>query len=146
MADRNNYRIQVFADDGSFVINWGTFGTEPGQFNLPYSVAVGVDGSIYVADSSNNRIQKFAAITTGSGDGVTPALERFMVYPNPATNKLTVEAGGMGDEVMLYDLLGRAVIHARLSSGRAFVDVWALPAGAYVVRVGSYTQRITLSK
>ena len=52
----------------------------------------------------------------------------------------------MGGEVMLYDSLGRAVSSARLSSGRASFDVSALPAGLYVVQVGTYTQRITLSK
>ncbi|MBV6341164.1 FG-GAP-like repeat-containing protein [Candidatus Magnetobacterium casense] len=43
-----------------FVTSWGTLGTADGQFYLPYSVAADDVGNIYVADSGNNRIQKFA--------------------------------------------------------------------------------------
>lgn len=40
---------------------WGTAGDQPGQFNSPRAIALGPDGSIYVADTRNNRIQKFDA-------------------------------------------------------------------------------------
>ena len=43
-----------------FVIKWGTAGTGDGQFNWPTGVAVAPDGSVYVADALNNRIQKFS--------------------------------------------------------------------------------------
>ena len=38
----------------------GVAGTAPGQFNLPRAVTVGPDGTIYVADSGNDRIQVFS--------------------------------------------------------------------------------------
>src|SRR4029078_4326058 len=56
---------------------WGTHGTGNGQFNQPYGVAVDSSGRVYVADSANNRIQKFSSSgnfitkwgTQGSGNG-----------------------------------------------------------------------------
>ncbi|HEY8491403.1 MAG TPA: flippase activity-associated protein Agl23 [Dehalococcoidia bacterium] len=42
---------------GSLVI--GRLGTAPGAFNQPAGIAVGPDGSVYVADTHNHRIQKF---------------------------------------------------------------------------------------
>ena len=41
--------------------NWGSLGTADGQFNYPGPNGVAVDSSgyVYVADYSNNRIQKF---------------------------------------------------------------------------------------
>ncbi len=40
------------------VIGAGQSGNQPGQFANPKNVAIGPDGSIYVADSFNHRIQK----------------------------------------------------------------------------------------
>ncbi|HEY73950.1 MAG: hypothetical protein B6I35_13355 [Anaerolineaceae bacterium 4572_32.2] len=38
---------------------FGSEGAAPGQFQMPRDVAVGPDGSVYVVDSGNDRIQKF---------------------------------------------------------------------------------------
>src|SRR5262245_51074163 len=50
-----------------FVLKWGSLGTGPGQFNEPHGVATATNGSVYVADFGNNRIQKFSS----NGDFVT---------------------------------------------------------------------------
>jgi uncharacterized protein (TIGR03663 family) len=38
---------------------WGEPGTGPGQFTYPRGVAIGAEGSVYVVDSGNHRIQVF---------------------------------------------------------------------------------------
>jgi predicted membrane-bound mannosyltransferase/DNA-binding beta-propeller fold protein YncE len=40
---------------------FGSQGTEPGQFERPNGIQIGPDGSIYIADTGNHRIQKFTA-------------------------------------------------------------------------------------
>jgi DNA-binding beta-propeller fold protein YncE len=40
-------------------LNWGYEGTGNGQFEKPQGVAIDSSGNVYVADSNNNRIQKF---------------------------------------------------------------------------------------
>jgi uncharacterized protein (TIGR03663 family) len=66
VADSRNHRIQHLNSDGSLIKVWGTFadqsvGDAPlGTFNEPWGVAVGPDGSVYVSDTWNHRIQKFS--------------------------------------------------------------------------------------
>jgi DNA-binding beta-propeller fold protein YncE len=62
VADANNYRIQVFEGDGTFITKWGTRGIDgsgPGRFDQPVYVAVDGAGSVFVADNGNDQIQKF---------------------------------------------------------------------------------------
>jgi DNA-binding beta-propeller fold protein YncE len=54
-----NTRVAKFAKDGGFLKWWGGKGTEPGQFNMPHSIAVDSRDRLYVADRSNNRVQIF---------------------------------------------------------------------------------------
>ncbi len=67
VADSRNNRIDHITQDGTLLQSWGTFadvlkGAAPGgTFNEPWGVAVGPDGSVYVADTFNFRIQKFTA-------------------------------------------------------------------------------------
>lgn len=52
-------RIQKFAPDGTFLMEWGGHGSEPGQFARPQNLAVDEHDNIWVADACNHRIQVF---------------------------------------------------------------------------------------
>ena len=60
VADSNNNRVQIFRLDGSFVTQFGTAGTGPGNLLRPSGIAVAPDGTIYVSEVSNNRVSRFA--------------------------------------------------------------------------------------
>ncbi|MBD3182465.1 hypothetical protein GF312_09250, partial [Candidatus Poribacteria bacterium] len=59
VADRDNHRIQKFDSEGTFKIQWGNYGWDPGQFRGPAGICVDSSGNVYVADTWNDRIQKF---------------------------------------------------------------------------------------
>jgi len=67
VADTDNNRIEHFDRSGKLLEVWGSFadvskGPAPGgTFNQPWGLAVGPDGSVFVADTWNYRIQKFTA-------------------------------------------------------------------------------------
>ncbi|HUF47598.1 MAG TPA: peptidyl-alpha-hydroxyglycine alpha-amidating lyase family protein [Vicinamibacterales bacterium] len=52
-------RIVKFDRQGRFLKTWGSFGTEPGQFDQPHGLAFDSEGRLFVADRGNNRIQIF---------------------------------------------------------------------------------------
>lgn len=54
-----NYKVQVFAPDGSFLTSWGKPGTGPGEFTLVHSIDVGPDGRVYICDREARRVQIF---------------------------------------------------------------------------------------
>jgi tripartite motif-containing protein 71 len=86
VVDADNHRIQVFDVSGAFQGEWGSEGRGAGQFAgrrddgdfpIPASVAVAPDGTVYVGDAGNHRIQYFNRAGTylgawgsnGTGDG-----------------------------------------------------------------------------
>ncbi len=59
VSDSQNYRVQVLDRYGDFLESIGTNGSGLGQFGYPFAALPAYDGGLYVADASNNRIQRF---------------------------------------------------------------------------------------
>ncbi|MGE0812362.1 MAG: peptidyl-alpha-hydroxyglycine alpha-amidating lyase family protein [Vicinamibacterales bacterium] len=54
-----NNRVVHFTKDGTYVGEWGTKGSGPGQFSEPHTIAMDSRGRLFVGDRENNRIQIF---------------------------------------------------------------------------------------
>lgn len=69
--------VRKYKNDGGYILQWGKYGSDIGQFINAYGIGIDKDNNIYLADSGNNRIQVFNStggfLTTwgseGSGDG-----------------------------------------------------------------------------
>ncbi|CAI8040224.1 Tripartite motif-containing protein 3 [Geodia barretti] len=78
ICDTCNHRITILNNDLTFHDNFGSRGSEAGQFNRPRGISVSRKGNVFVADCWNNRVQIFDAngrhlssIThTGAGEGL----------------------------------------------------------------------------
>lgn len=67
--DLGNHRVQAFSVGGSFLFEWGRFGTAPGEFDFTRGGGLFVDeaGSVWVVETASHRVQKFATRFTATG-------------------------------------------------------------------------------
>ncbi|MEM7031736.1 MAG: flippase activity-associated protein Agl23 [Chloroflexota bacterium] len=68
VSDTWNHRIQIFDDDGNYLSEFGQFAntdgtvdSAAGSFWGPRDIVVAADGSVFVSDTGNKRVQKFSA-------------------------------------------------------------------------------------
>ena len=54
-----NSRVAKYDRNGKWIKNWGSTGTEDGQFRVVKGIAIDAANNVYVADRDNKRIQVF---------------------------------------------------------------------------------------
>jgi DNA-binding beta-propeller fold protein YncE len=155
-----NARVHKFAPDGRLLLSWGEPGDGPGQFHLPHGIAVDRQGTVYVADRENSRVQLF----TPEGRFVaewTDVARPCQIFIDAADNVFVDELGfragrwpGTGDppdgatggRVSIFDRLGGLL--ARWGGGKdpcAPGDFFA-PHGIWVDSLGDiYVAEVVLS-
>ncbi len=77
--------------------------------------------------------------TTGIGEVASVALT---LYPNPATDILTIETKAIGAAITITDLTGRTVMTATATDGNTTLRISHLSAGTYMVRVGDKVGKV----
>ena len=78
VADSGNGRIERFKGQQRLadhhITSYGTTGTGTGQLQMPTGVDTAADGTIWIADTKNNRIVSYKPSTgAGHADHQTPA-------------------------------------------------------------------------
>jgi hypothetical protein len=110
-----NSRIAKYDRNGKWMKNWGSTGTEPGQFRIVHGIAIDAQGNVYVADRGNRRIQVFDSngtfktqylnVGTPWAICITPGPRQYMYVSNsnPPDN---LDYDG---EILKMELSGRIV-------------------------------------
>lgn len=57
-----NSRIVKFSSSGEYLFEWGVFGENKDEFNIPHGIDLDMEGNVYVADRENNKIQKYDSL------------------------------------------------------------------------------------
>jgi DNA-binding beta-propeller fold protein YncE len=109
IADSRNHRILHIATDGTLLNEWGMFGDQLtnvdlqiGYFSEPWGVAVGPDGSVYVTDTWNHRVQKFTE------DG--KPLKMWGQYGQPLPEDASTQDSFWGPRGIAVDSAGRVYV------------------------------------
>ncbi len=55
----SNNRIVKFDRTGKYLMEWGTKGTAPGEFDTPHALAMDSQGRLFIGNRNNNRIDLF---------------------------------------------------------------------------------------
>jgi DNA-binding beta-propeller fold protein YncE len=126
-----NARVHRFDPDGRLRFSWGEPGSGPGQFRVPHGIAIDRNGTVYVADRENSRLQLF----TTEGEYLsewTDLARPSQVFIDPAGDVYVAELGyraGMwpgttapspdapGGRMSVFDAHGK--LKARWGGGRA---------------------------
>lgn len=85
-----------------------------------------------------------------SADGINEAEnDNVAVYPNPATDRFTVEGQGL-NHVSVYNTIGQLVFDANCEGNSTVINLSNVETGVYMVRIatenGMVTKRITMIK
>lgn len=143
-VDWNNYMLSdSILGIGS---NWKSFNNGTFQWELADSLAYfvqGLDGNLYKlifkdfgGSSTGNITFAFSMVSAIGLD--EQALNTIAVYPQPATEQLTVEVDvDVQSSLSLYALNGANVLSTHLTAGKNILDVSHLPAGIYVAQLNS---------
>lgn len=117
VADTWNHRVQRIASDGTPLARWGRFAsvapfdpTGYGAFFGPRGIAVDLSGTVYVADTGNDRVQVFAEdgrfIQVIGGPGEAPGLFREPCDVGVATSGELYVADCGNNRIQVYDQTG----------------------------------------
>lgn len=120
VANTDNHRIEHYNASGELLQSWGGFGDAAagapgGLFNQPWGVAVAPDGSVYVADTWNHRIQKFTAdgkfLTMWGISGQGETLDSFYGPRDVAVDRQgRVYVTDTGNKrVVVFDMTGKPI-------------------------------------
>ena len=111
-----NARVVRFSKEGTYLGEWGSPGTGPGQFHLVHSLAIDSQGTVYVSDRENNRIQIFDAegnylrewnhLGTTQNIFITPADDMWII-----THRNNIET-------LTYDTLAGRIMKIDVETGR----------------------------
>ena len=120
VSDSDNHRVQAFTAKGAYVRQFGSIGSDPGEFATPFDLNVDGAGTVYVEDDENQRLTAFSPsgdvlwVADGStddrlrGHGHSPSFDpkgRLVVsdddngivaYLDPATGKVVDSFQGNG--------------------------------------------------
>ncbi|MCB0465062.1 MAG: T9SS type A sorting domain-containing protein [Aequorivita sp.] len=129
--------------DYIFTSPWQTYTAAYAEWQYPVDNTWPDGVYTITADFGGNSYQTIFGVNTNLGvEDVKPLA--IMVYPNPTSGKVSIEASSQIESVVLYDLLGRKVMEASPVTKNTELNLASLNAGMYVAVVSSEGKRTVM--
>ena len=143
----------------SYGICWNTAGTPSTSDNKVDNGAASVTGAFTVAifgltANTTYYVRAFAtnsigtcygnevSFTTNMATGVANAkADVLTLYPNPATDGFTINAGEKASTVTIYDLNGSLVLSQQII-GKSYINISSLQQGIYMVKANGLVGKL----
>lgn len=106
-------------------------------------VYVGGDFATYKGTTVNYCVRLYGSNVSGIKN--TQSVH-FQVFPNPATNTITVNDAPLGADVRLSNLYGQELLRSQITHTHTSLALPVVPAGVYLLSVGDATQRIVIQQ
>lgn len=126
--------ISTAADSITWDFGDGTHGTGNNP-NHVYANGGNYTVCVTAYNSCGNNTNCQTISINGTRISNTPGFGQINVYPNPATQLLTIENAPPGTQLTVYDMAGRLVLQQQLKSREELIDVSFLTPGMYLVRM-----------
>ncbi len=134
----NSWKATVMRFDGNQWIVVGNAGFSAGGANFT-SIAFSLSGEPYVVyedwmNSQATTVMKYDSVMVGVNERQK---SKFSLYPNPATDKITIEIaeGQAPIQLSMMNLNGKKVLTRSLIKPKTQIDIGNLPSGVYFVRL-----------
>lgn len=111
-----NSRVVKYDKNGRYIAEVGSKGSEPGQLNIPHTMAMDAQGNVYVGDRTNSRIQvfdndlKLKTIYDKVGAPwaicITPGPHQYLYASNSYPDNNNSEIGAVTGEIYKMELDG----------------------------------------
>ena len=136
----NFYKATVMTFNGNSWVDVGNAGFSEGMADNT-SLAFSPDGQLYVAyndyqfsPEGKATVMKYDSVFVGINEIMD---SRLSIYPNPATDKITIEIteGQAPSQLSMINLNGEEVLTRSLIKPKTQIDISTLPGGVYFVRL-----------
>ena len=102
-----------------------------GSYNYMLTAEYHMDGQVCISEP----VYAEAEVTNVEENGPSTGSGAFTIYPNPVSDKLTIEAQEAIDNIEIYNVMGALVYSQKDCGDKAEITTTNLPAGTYIVRL-----------
>lgn len=111
-----------------------------------YAQVYGYSGANNATTCYTLRVQLGTA--SRGGDLITSDVQKIDIFPNPVTNIVNINLTGYTgkSDVFMFNVNGRIVLNQQVSTTNTPLDISALPAGVYMLRIKNGGKEVRMEK